>query len=368
MDRIRPYLFWIVLGVVLVGLAVIRFGPIQAMYAEAERGGSGLRKVEQELDRLLKQGDDLPRPALIAEVEKLAKHYERVLASEEFRSLAMDYKSEFWPPMDQDLFIDFANPPEDENDLNIRLINLHTAQMEQARQVRESFFYNNADPAQGKHFIIPPPGFGITERRIREASEVPRGKTGLRQVLATQRRLWLMKGLFRVLTDPKVGITAVNRIAAGLANPEDVGFPGEPRSEPYVLLNWDIQVELPLEKIPALLNRLAVSERHLRVDDVAILAQPEAVLDYRGGSPTWHRAESPGVGAGLEAGTIEVRRGVERRRRSAAERPEARVDEEALRRELSVILRRQGRLVIVVLKGVSFDFLQLPQGYKGWPT
>ena len=273
-----------------------------------------------------------------------------------------------FPHVVEHVVVPAANPPEDENDLNIRLINLHTAQMEQARQVRESFFYNNADPAQGKHFIIPPPGFGITERRIREASEVPRGKTGLRQVLATQRRLWLMKGLFRVLTDPKVGITAVNRIAAGLANPEDVGFPGEPRSEPYVLLNWDIQVELPLEKIPALLNRLAVSERHLRVDDVAILAQPEAVLDYRGGSPTWHRAESPGVGAGLEAGTIEVRRGVERRRRSAAERPEARVDEEALRRELSVILRRQGRLVIVVLKGVSFDFLQLPQGYKGWPT
>jgi len=394
MERIRPYLFWIVLAAAVVALAVLRFGPIGAMYAEARAGGSGLRRTNDTLVRHIKQGPNLPRPALIEAAGKLAAHYKDVLASDEYRDLAMDYQSEFWPPKTDDLFIDFANPPSDPTDLSVKLTNLSNAQQALIQQVRESFLHANADPRQDLHLIELPSGV-TQDSRTGATPPALTGTAGLRQILETQRLLWLEKGLYRVITDPAVHVTAVMKVSTAVAVPKvetgqagpkaktgwagpevgtgqagqkDIGFPGE-SSGPYVMLNWDLELEIPLEKIPVLLNRLALSERHLEVRDVGIQAQQEAVVDFRDGSATWYRAGD------VRTGRASMR--PERRGSDPFDRPDRRlgdadIDADAIANRVRIQLAkaafRQGRLVVVILKGVSFDFLGLPPGYTGWPT
>jgi len=198
------------------------------------------------------------------------------------------------------------------------------------------------------------------------------GLPGLRATLSAQRVLWLRQALYRVVTNPEIDVKTVRRLVCSPPALKEVEEerPGvlaaTAGEEGYVVLTWDLSVELPLEKVPVLLDHLATSPRHLQVTDFGLQALPKVVVDFQTGeSPTQHEAEEFKGGAAAGPRGREMEWEAEMRVEPGAP---GLVEPRTVRRLLDEVKFREGHLILFFIQGVSYDFLTLPEGYKGWPT
>lgn len=308
MERIKPFLFWIVLAAVVVVLIVIRVGPVAAINARTNDLQMGFRNTYRALEAQRLRGDNLPRPSRIQAAKDLGEAYAK--ASETVAGHLIDMDSEFWPEISfaGRNYIDFVEPPTGTDRLLV-LVQVREAQRSLIQRVADSIQFVNADPDQGPHGILM--AGRSAELKIKPSGS---GVPELPEVLRIQRLLWLHYELNRIITDPEVDVRMLHARTVALG--DDVGMPiledGRKQDKAFVTLPWSLIVTVPPAKVPVLLRKVALSRRHLEVLRVTLSGEPGGYLDLR-----------------LETDPLKV--------------------EEAK--------YQAGRRVRVALEGVSFDFL-----------
>ena len=308
MERVKPYLLWIILGVALIALLVIWLVPIGGLESQAEGNRTMYTGTWNQLNQLAMKRDKLVGPKWKDQQQALIPDNEK--AALDAHKYVIDDASETWPTLKQGDYIDFQKPLIGFT-WTIVMSDFRTAYQDTVARVIASYDFWNLDPSkgpQGRHPIALPPSF-----KVNPVSNWT-GAPGLPEILSVQRVLWFRTALARVITNPEVGIRTVIAVESHLMG--DLGLPDPNRKgDRFVTLEWTMDVELPIDKVAVLLNALATSPRHIRVMTVALAGLRDKIDDQR---------------ALTDRGAIDMAK------------------------------FREGRLVRATLEGVAFDFLIPP--------
>ena len=276
MDAIKPYLFWIVLLVVLVGLAVIRFGPVSAIERSTKADVSTYKGVESTLKTWVAKGGTLRRQAWIDYARKMGRKYAGQVGWVE--NVVVDFDSEFWPETNA---IDFANPPTG-TDLTIAMLEFNEVDAAVIKDFRNVIYFANADPAAGPHTIR------LGRDALPHIDNPGSHERALPAILLQYRYMWLYKELARILTNPKLEIKEITGIDC--PPPDGAGMPQPASSKsgdrPFMLpMQWGVNVTIPIKNLPVLMGDLESSRRHLKVMDFSFTALEEAIVNVKGMKP-----------------------------------------------------------------------------------